>query len=220
MIQKPTHTITLVRGAPSTLPDIPPPPPPVERPATFTFPPQHPSFIVGFSVTIYDGWLSHVEWRDPQTKEQFEAWCGWDWNLLAPMQEVSCNRVTYHLFFSPWNIDTTQVHPVFGQRTVPEHPEVAADQFVLVEGTAVESDAGSPLLEAIQRYCVANRSGLEAMRAAREQYRLDAEAWKKANPEKPRDYTIVLRPHRGSRYLKGREPVADTEKTSTEEGAQ
>ena len=72
VIRKPTHTITLIRGAPSTLPDIPPPPPPVERPANFALPPQHPSFIVGFSVTIYDRSLSHVKWHDPQTKEQLE----------------------------------------------------------------------------------------------------------------------------------------------------
>jgi hypothetical protein len=184
-----------------------------------TLPPQRPNFIVGFSVIVYDRSLSHVKWHDPQSKEALEAWCGWDWDLLAPMQEVSCNRVAYHLFFAPWIVETTKVDPFLGKRTVPEHPKVEADQFVLVEGPA-DAEAGSSLLQAIQRHLIANKPRLEAMKAARDQYRADAEAWRKANPPTPRNHTIVLRPHRGSRYLKDVPPAAGSAETSTEEGAQ
>jgi hypothetical protein len=218
VIQKPTHSITLVRGAPSTLPDIPPPSAPVEQPAFDSFPPQAPCFLLGLSVTIYDRALSQVKWQDPQTNESFEAWCGWDWNLLAPMQEVSCDKVTYHLFFSPWEIDTSKVHPALGRQAVPEHPKLDANQFVLVGGAA-EAATGTLLLAAIQRYVVANQPQLAAMRAARDQYRADAEAWRKAHPAKPQNHTIVLRPHRGSRYLKDVAPAASGTKTSTKQGA-
>ena len=217
VVRKPTHSITQIRGAPSTLPDIPPPSPPPEQPANFSFPPRRPNFILGLSVTIYDRSLSHVKWQDPQTKERFEAWCGWDWNLLAPMQDVACNRVLYHLFFAPWIIDTSKAGRLWGRRVVPEHPKVEADQFVLVEGAA-DAATGTPLLEAVQRYCIANKPHLEAMRAARDQYRADAEAWRKAHPPQPQNHTIVLRPHRGSRYLKDVAPAAGSAESPTEEG--
>ena len=168
-------------------------------------------------MTVYDGELSHLHWRDPQTKEELEAWCGWDWGLIAPMQELSSDQVAYNLlFYSAHNVDTSQRDSRGSRQTVPDHPSVAVDEFVITEGKA-DSPSGKGFLEAVQRYCVVNRAGLERMRTAREQYRAEAEAWKKANPEKPRDYTIVLRPHRGSRYLKGRAPAVSTPETSTEE---
>ncbi len=218
VIRRPTHTITLVRGEPSTLPDIPPRPERVRQQPTVSFPPQRPSFLLGLSVIVYDRSLSHLKWRDPQTKEELAAWCGWDWSLLAPMQEVSNDRVAYNLFFSPRNVDTAR-RDAFGRRqAVPDHPPVGAGEFVLVRGGAV-SPAARPFLEAVQRYCAANRPALEEMRAAREQYRADAEAWKRANPARPRSHTIALRPHRGSRYLKGRNPAGESAGTSNGEGS-
>lgn len=89
---------------------------------------------------------------------------------------------------------------------------------MLVEGAA-DAPTGSAFLEAIQRYCIANKPQLEAMRAARDQYRADAEAWRKANPPKPQNHTIILRPHRGSRYLKDAAPAASSTEPSTEEDA-
>lgn len=219
VIQKPTHSITLVRGAPSTLPDIPLPPAPAEQPDLLEFPPQSQCLILGLSVTIYDRIITHVEWRDPQTQEQFEAWCGWDWNLLAPMQEVSCKRVTYNLFFCPEEINTNEVNPMVETLPIPEHPKVEPYQFVLVDGNA-DSTTGEPFLEAIQRYVITNKLELEAMRAARDQYREEAEAWQKANPPTPKNHKIILRPHRGSRYLKNIAPASGSSEASKEEGTQ
>lgn len=182
VVQKPTHTITLLRGEPSTLPDIQRPvaredQPPVDD---TVLPVQRPNFLLGLSVTTYNHSLSHLKWRDPQTQEELEAWCGWDWALVAPMQEISNERVVYHLFFSPWNVDTTMLDPFGRRQALPDHPAVGADQFVITAGSA-EAPAGQAFLEAVQRYCIANKPQLEAMRAAREQYRADADAgfWRK-----------------------------------------
>jgi hypothetical protein len=222
VIRKATHSITLVRGEPSTLPDIPPPPERVEQTNAVSFPPQRPNFLLGLSVIVYSGLdrdLSYLRWRDPETEEQLEAWCGWNWALVAPMQRISNDRVVYNLFFSPWIIDTTKPQ-VFGRRlSIPDHPPVAADEFVITVGNA-GSPAGKDFLEAVQRYCVANRPELEEMRAARDQYQADAEAWRKANPKIPRDHTMILRPHRGSRYLKGRSPASENGESTTGEAVQ
>jgi len=221
-IRKGTHSITLVRGEPSTLPDIPEPP---ERVATAEVPfllPGRPNFLLGLQITVYridDRDLSYLRWTDPQTKEKLEAWCGWDWRIVSPMREISNDRVAYNLFFSAGYVDTSKRDPLGRWPVVPNPPAVAADDFVITKGDA-SSPSGKEFLEAVQRYCVANRADLERMRDAREQYRADAEAWKKANPWKPRDYTIVLRPHRGSRYLEGRVPAVTTPETSTEEAGQ
>ena len=118
-------------------------------------------------------------------------------------------------FFAPWIIDTSKAGRLWGRRVVPEHPKVEADQFVLVEGAA-DAATSTPVLGAIQRYVIANKPQLEAMRAARDQYRADAEAWRKAHPPQPQNHTIVLRPHRGSRYLKGVAPSASSAETSEE----
>jgi hypothetical protein len=202
-VHLPTHTITVVRGAPSTLPDLPPAPEPTEptdQPA-FEFERAAPHYLLGLSVTVYDGALSHLRWQDPETKEHLEAWCGWDWGLVSPMQEVSSDSITYSVFCSPFRIDTTRLGPLAVQRLVPEHPDVAPGEFVFTNGPS-DAKAGSGFLKAVRDYCVENRAELEAMQAAREQYRADSDAWKAANPDLPRDQTIILRPHRGSRYLK------------------
>jgi len=216
VVQKPTHTITLVRGEPSTLPDIPPPPERVERLETLPLTPHRPNFVLGLSVTIYDRQLSHLKWHDPETKEEFEAWCGWDWGLVGPMQEIENERIAYHLFYSPWYVDTTKLDALGRRQVIPEHPAVGIDQFVITVGNA-DAPAGKPFIEAVQRYCTANRHQLEQLRVARDQYRADAEAWKAANPTRPRNHTIALRPHRGSRYLQDRVPVAEESENSTEE---
>lgn len=218
VLRKPTHTITFLRGEPSTLPDIPPPPERIGQPATDPVPPRRPDFLLGLSVSVYDGALSHLKWRDPQTKEELEAWCGWDWGLLAPMQTVSNDRVVYTLFFSPWNVDTARRDASGRRQPVPDHPPVGANEFVLTVGNA-DAPSGKPLLEAVRLHCVANRPELEQLRAARDQYRADAEAWKKANPTRPRSHTIALRPHRGSRYLIDRTPAGETGETATGEDA-
>jgi hypothetical protein len=199
-VHRPTHTITVVRGTPSTLPDLPPVPEPRELPPAPFLEPGPPHYLLGLSVTIYDRTFSHLKWQDPVTKEHLEAWCGWDWGLVAPMQEVSSDNVTYSVFFSPWRIDTTRLGPLAKQRPVPDHPNVAPGEIVFTAGPG-DAMAGRAFLEAVRDYCAEHRAELEAMEAAREKYRADADAWKAANPNRPRDHTIILRPHRGSRYL-------------------
>jgi hypothetical protein len=51
------------------------------------------------------------------------------------------------------------------------------------------------------------------IREAQDQQHKDAKAWHAANPPQPRNHTIWLKPHRGSRYL-------DTESNVTGEEGQ
>lgn len=209
VVRKATHTLTLGIGEPSTLPDIPPRS--ARRAGTdapAVLPTEKRGFLIGLSVTVYAdddrSPLTHLRWRDPRTLDDLEAWCAWDWRLLGPMMEVEGGETNDHLLFSPQVIDLQK--PVAGGKrpSIPDHPALEADGFAITAGDP-DAPAGRELLDAVRRYLVANREQLAEIRAAQERARAEKTAWEAANPRQPHDYTIVLRPHRGSRYLENRE---------------
>ena len=57
-----------------------------------------------------------------------------------------------------------------------------------------------------------NMPKLLELKAAREQYQKDSDAWKAAHPPRPQNHTIWLKPHRGSRYL---QKTTDDQKEGT-----
>jgi len=124
VLRMPTHQITVLRGDASTLPDIPPPPvslPQISAPA------GEPNYVISFGATIYDHRLSHVQWRNPKTEEEFEAWCGWDWNLLSPISQIEHETKSLLFFLFPSNVDTTKMVRFGRGFKMPAHPEVPAD---------------------------------------------------------------------------------------------
>lgn len=198
----PSHRITVLRGEPSTLPDIPQLTPPAKAPVMMEFVSQPSHYLIPLSATIYNQSLSHLTWRNVKTGESFEAWCGWDFSLLAPMHTLKGQDAIYSLFFSPQHIDTTKPDR-FGKRTrIPAHPLVPEEDYILIGGGG-RSPAGGELIEALQQFYHVHKTRLEQIRIARKQYRKESAAWHKANPRKPQDHTIWLKPHRGSRYLAG-----------------
>ncbi len=184
------HRITVVRGEPSALPDIPVPPVAARsaEPVDFSGPAVK-SFFIGMSVTVYDHRISQVKWSDPETGERHEAWCGWDWELLSPIQQVEGEGVSYGLFFSPLHEQRSAAFDL---------PE---GEFRLTQGNP-ESPCGEALIAAMQSFHAEHRTRLHEVLAARQRCREEAVAWKKANPPTAQNHTVWLRPHRGSRYLR------------------
>jgi hypothetical protein len=194
----PTHQITILRGEASTLPDIPPPPEP--KPSV-PGPVGEPHYLLSFGATVYDHRLSHVKWYDPRTKENFEAWCAWDWTLLSPLPEIKLgDRIrSLHLFAS--NIDTDRRMRFGNEWKMPEHPELKELAFAITKGDTNDAEA-IRILTIIRDYYAKNKQRLLLIRQAREEYQAAAAAWHAANPPKPQNHTFWLKPHRGSRYLK------------------
>lgn len=144
-VDKGTHSLTLQRGAPSTLPDIPAPVVKLQAPVPIPELPRIDSFVIGLSVTVYDRSTSHLKWRDPQTGEALEAWCGWDFSLLGPMHELAGEKIRYWLLFSPIHIDSSAL--TANQRSsIPDRSAPENDDIQFVKGDA-SVQAGRRLLK-------------------------------------------------------------------------
>jgi hypothetical protein len=194
----PTHQITVIRSEASTLPDIPLPP----EPKPFVQGPVgEPHHLLSFGASVYDHRLSHVKWHDPRTKENFEAWCAWDWTLLSPFPEINIGEriSTFHLFAS--NIDTDR-RLRFGKGwEMPEHPQLEEHAFAITKGNTNDAEA-IRILGTLRDYYIKHKDRLVLMQKAREEYQAAAAAWHAAHPPKPQSHAYWLKPHRGSRYLK------------------
>lgn len=194
----PTHKISVIRSEASTLPDIPLPP---ELKPFVQGPIGEPHYLLSFGATVYDHRLSHVKWYDPRSKENFEAWCAWDWTLLSPFPEIKIDeRVSsFHLFSS--NIDTADAVRFGNAWQMPEHPQLQDLVFTITKGDATDAEA-IRILSTLRDYYTKHKERLILIRQAREEYQAAAAAWHAANPPKPENHTFWLKPHRGSRYLK------------------
>jgi hypothetical protein len=120
------RNITLIRGEASTLPDIPPPP--ISKPSV-PGRESEPHYIVSIGASVYDHSLSHVKWTNPETKESFEAWCGWDFTLLSPISQIEISEKFSLFHLSSSNVDTDAVRRAGRKTEIPMHPEVIADGF-------------------------------------------------------------------------------------------
>jgi hypothetical protein len=192
-----THNITLIRGEPSTLPDIPPPP--VTKPSK-PEPERETHYHVLIGATVYDHNLSLVTWTNPETKESFEAWCGWDFTLLSPLAQIDINQKFSSFYLSASNIDTAEEKRLGHKVDTPVYPKVIADGFVISRGDASNTDANE-LLTTLRNYYICHKARLILIKKAQQEYQASAAAWHEANPPKPENHTFWLKPHRGSRYL-------------------
>ncbi len=196
----PGRTVTIIRAEPSTLPDVPEPSPKVQD----THVPRPDSarmqYVLPLSVTVYNRKISKVSWTHIPSGASFEAWCDFDWSLVAPMHTIKGKDADYSMFFAPGQVDTSKQSDPFPRSPIPEHPPIPSGGFVLVKGDS-NSPGGTEVLESVQDFHDRNKIKLIELRDAREKYQRDAAAWRKANPPKPEDHTIWLKPHRGSRYL-------------------
>jgi hypothetical protein len=188
-----THRITILRGAPSTLPDMPKPPPPVIQSRNAAIEPTEPHYTLFIGGSAYSDTLSHVHIWNPFTGKQHDAWCGWDVSLLSPFQEIIHDGKKYNLFMGVCEADL----PEKTNTATDKRPEVKPGSIVVPDGDAYTA----ALLTSMRAACNENMPKLLELQAARQQYQRDYEAWKAANPQRPQNHTIWIKPHRGSRYL-------------------
>jgi hypothetical protein len=181
-----THRITILRGEPSTLPDIPDPPPPVEPDPEQFAELSEPTQLLFISGSTFGDSLSRVEIWNPKTQTRHIAWCGWDVSLIAPFHEIRHQGKPHFLLMGVGPGDTRE-----------EHPKVAPGSILVPDG----DEYTAAILTSLRDACYENLPKLVELKAAREQYQRDAAAWHAANPPRPQNHTIWLKPHRGSRYL-------------------
>jgi hypothetical protein len=148
--------------------------------------------------TVIDSSESHITWIDADGKSR-EALCGFDVSLLAGITNFRAGITDYSLLLMHGNHDSRRdgkfIPDAFADR------RVKPGEIILGPGVDAESD-GLPLDLALIRDLIAReKPRLELYQKARAE-RLDAELrWLDTNPVLPRDETIQLRPHSGSRYL-------------------
>lgn len=181
-----THRITILRGEASTLPDIPEPPPPAEPDPEVFAQYVEPTHILLISGTTLGDSLSRVEIWNPKTQTRHTAWCGWDISLIAPFHEITHQQKSHFIIMGVGAGDMRE-----------EHPKVESGSIVVPDGDAYTV----AILTSLRDACYANMPKLLELKAAREQYQRAAAAWHAANPKRPENHTIWLKPHRGSRYL-------------------
>lgn len=205
-------TLTLIRGEASTLPDIPiPPVMPARQPRVLTdadrerliYQRRH---TLQIGATTYDHRVSRVNWRHPDTGENFEALCGFDLGLLAGIGSFVHAGETYSLVLVHSAIDTTKSR-LFASRHAIETPDVPVGGIRILKGNAGDPSGAAPI-NLLAELIMNEKSRLIAYQAARLQHQQAAAEWQKAHPPVPRDETIWFKPHRGSRYLADPQPEA------------
>ncbi len=207
-------SITVIRGEASTLPDLPPPPEPKpqlpalplseEKLARIAWQRLH-TFQLG--ATIYDHRVSAVNWTHPVTGAPYQALCGFDIGLISGLGEFVHNDEKYRLHTMLINISTAGFRR-FARPLVREIPSVPADTILITQGDPKDLIGTSPI-SLVKQLIDSEKDRLVAYQAARQTYQRDCAIWAAAHPPIPRDETILLRPHRGSRYLANPTPEKD-----------
>ena len=194
--------ITVLRGAPSTLPDIPSPvaeaplaqEEAASRQVLVTDEPEPVTLQVG--ATVYDHRVSVVHWRNPGHPETgYEAVVGLDFALFANVTNFTHKEVPHQLLLMYSDVPTEQGEDSF------EIPQVETGSYRVTQGNPGDAAGMAPFTALMDLYA-AEKAQLLAAHVARQKYFADAEAYRKAHPPvEPAQHTFWLRPHRGSRYL-------------------
>jgi hypothetical protein len=114
---------------------------------------------------------------------------------LAGVGSFVHEEETYQLFLFHYHIDTSVV-----RRFTPGAPDVPDGEIRITRGDPEDQAAIAPIA-IVRDVITAEMDRLIPYQTARDAYFKASAAWHAANPPVPRDETIILRPHRGSRYL-------------------
>lgn len=206
------RTLTVIRGEPSTLPDIPEPPQPrasVPRLRTAkdlareAWQRRH---TLQIGATVFDHRVSVVHWRHPDTGEDYEAVCGFDIGLLAGTGRFVRDGEDYLVMLMHSNYSTRNFRNL-GTRMFPKLPEVPVGAIVFLKGNP-QDPVGIAPITLLKELIASEKPRLAVYQADRLRHQQASAAWEKSHPEAPRDETIWLKPHRGSRYLANPRPEA------------
>jgi hypothetical protein len=200
-----SHTLTILRGEASDLPDIPEPvvveprPPRKLTAEELARVAEERRRHLNFNAEVYDNGVSIIRWQHPDIAEPYEAICGFDVNLLAGLGQFTSGENAYQLnFLPPGVIHTTRRQ--FSKIPLPKPPEAAPDTITITRGNAKDS-IGTATATLLRDLIANEKPRLIAYQEQRIAYQQAAAEWQKAHPVLPRDESVWLRPHRGSRYL-------------------
>ncbi|QJE97321.1 hypothetical protein [Luteolibacter luteus] len=204
-----SRTLTLLRAQPSTLPDPAAEPVVKSAPSTRTggvdFSSWHraASYLVGVRATVYDKRRTFLQWQDPESRVEHEAWSNIDFNHLSSVSDVESVDRRWILFLVIVNIDTSVVNPATGQAvTEPTHPPIPEDdgpKFVVTKGDTTDPRSTAPL-HALHKLYAEKSDELIAAAEVQKQTR-EQMAQEEADQSQPRDNVMWFRPKKGSRYL-------------------
>jgi len=199
-------TLTLQRGAASTLPDLPLPAEPASaqpyREPTAAEIAEQASLLrrsINLGATVYDHKVSEVNWTDQATGVYHQALCGFDIGLLAGIGGFIHDGEDYSLSLMHSDIEGEEFQQLShdGEAVIPHVP---AGTIRITAGNTPNSIAPA-FLYLIKDFITSEKERLITYQAASKKYQRDAAAWAAANPPVAQDETIIFRPHRGSRYL-------------------
>ncbi len=202
---KGNRTLTILRAEASTLPDIPIPPKPVPHEARPLTPEELARQAeerrrrLNFSAVVHENGVSVIRWQHPDTKEAYEAICGFDVNLLAGIGIFTSEGKIYQLSFIPPGVLPAN-RERFGKLPFPKPPEAAPGTVTITRGNA-QDPIGTATATLLRDLITSEKSRLTIYQEQRRTYQQAAAEWEKDHPVLPRDETVWLRPHRGSRYL-------------------
>ncbi len=209
-----SRKLTILRGEASTLPDIPRPPKPILQaprkltPAELARIAEERRHRIQFNAEVYENGVSVIRWTHPDTAEPYEAICGFDVNLLAGLGRFNKDGKIYQLSFMPPAVRPTR-RGRLSKFPIPNPPEAAPGTIVLTRGNAADT-VGTATATLLRDLIATEKSRLTTYQEDRARHQQAAAAWEKAHPPVPRDETVWLRPHRGSRYLANPTPEKGT----------
>ncbi|MEO7099956.1 MAG: hypothetical protein ABI162_11380 [Luteolibacter sp.] len=209
---KSSHSLTLIRGEASTLPDIPvPPKPELQEPHVFT--PQETASAayerrhsLQLGASVYDHRTSLVHWQHPDTGESYEAICGFDLSLLEGLGQFIHDGEIYQIALDHSCDAIPDNDPIEGD-TTPDLAKIPAGSITILKGNP-KDPTGTAIITLLKELIATEKSRLITYQAARQRYQQASAEWENAHPSVPRDETYWLKPHRGSRYLANPTPEA------------
>lgn len=154
--------------------------------------------FLSLGATIIDHRISHVTWMDA-SGEMMEALCGFDIGLLANVPAIKNGETGYSINMMP-GYHVSRRDGSFEMPAFP-HLRVEPGEIRLPVGATEEKSEMLSDLRLLGDLIMREKGRLEAYRKAVEAKQEAERKWREQNPEPPRDETVWIRPHSGSRYL-------------------
>lgn len=170
--------------------------------------------VLSFGATVVDRRVSFINWMDAGGKRH-QAVCGFDIGLLAGIGEFVKARTHYSLLLLHGNHNTRRD----GEVARLGFPDIEVNEWEIVlleEGKEWHGDAnGMEDLKAVRDLIRSEKERLVEYQRNRKERNRQAREWHEKNPVPPKDETVWLRPHEGSRYFRKNDgpvkPTADME---------
>jgi hypothetical protein len=209
-VEKHGKRLTILRGEPSTLPDIPIPVPPeplspeqIAARAAFAASLPKPVQLNLHGMVLEreaGGNVSILHWTHPKDpRNAYQATVGLDIGVFSLVGNFQHQGRPHRLHLFSSRVPAAAYQRWRGVEAT--FLEVENSSFLITRGNPDDPVGMAPLLALISLYA-AEKDQLIAGFEKLQQNQREAAAWHKANPQpEPAEYTLWLRPHRGSRYL-------------------